>query len=112
MLKTATSPSRLAQRGDDVRSEAGHAERHALDDHHGSVAIDHQPRQPVGLAPHQPPDSDAARGARAARARVDAAGDEGGVDRLVGPGEDAAAERRAGIEQPRAHEASARIARR
>ena len=98
------------ERRHDVGSEPGHAERPALDDHHGSVAIDHQPGQTVGLAPHQPPGLGRSAGRARGQGGVDAASDEGRVDGLVGPGEDAAAERRAGVEHAARHEASARVA--
>src|SRR6185503_1453693 len=74
------------------------------------VAIDDQPGQAVGLAPDQAAELGGRPVAARGQGGVDAAGDEGRVDRLVDPGEDAAAERRPRVEQAAAHEAPAGVA--
>ena len=91
----------------ELGATARHPERDGLEHDDRAVAVDHEPRQRVGLAPHQP------GGARTARARGEGGGEpplpELRVDRLVGPGEKPAAERRARVEEAAADEPAARI---
>src|SRR5260370_983659 len=89
---------RPARRAPPARAWRGHAEGQLRDDEHGAVAVHDEPGEAVGLAPDEP--AELRRGA-GGRRKGDGPGDpaleEGGVDGLVGPGEDAAAEGRARV---------------
>src|SRR5207249_7652460 len=83
-----------AERRLDLPPPARHPERPALDDEHGVVTVHDEPGQAIRLAPHE-----AAERGRPGRFAGGAAGDgvgqapleKGRVERLVAPGQDAAA---------------------
>src|SRR5439155_6722329 len=94
------------------RPGTGHPQGEALGNQDGSVAVDDQARKPVGLAPDQPAERRRPLG-MAARAQAyggfEPALEEGGVERLVGPGEDPAAEGGLGIVKAAPDEPTARV---
>src|SRR3989442_954771 len=85
----------IGQSRDDRRPQACHSQGETLSHEDGPIAVDHQSGQPVGLAPDEAAERRRPLGA-VARAQgngaLEAAPEEGGVERLGGPGEDAAAE--------------------
>ena len=99
------------QRLDDRRPQARHAEGEALHHQDEPVPVHDQPGKAVGFAPDQA--AERRRLAQAARAQsqrpLEPATEEGGVERLVGPGEDAAAEGGAGIVEAATDEAAGRV---
>src|SRR5688572_29909627 len=81
--------------------EAGHAEGEALDDAHRSVAVHHEPGEPVGRAPaeavgldHEPGRSAVVQGGG------EPAAEEGPVHHLVGTGEQATGDAGARVIEP------------
>src|SRR5262249_40684240 len=84
----------------------------ALGDQDRPVAVDHEPRQPVGFAPDEATEGRRPLGVALSsqgRGGLEPALKEGGVERLIGPGENAAAEGGLGIVEAAAYEAAARV---